>query len=114
MEFVAIMKKKSIRNSSFFFILCVVAIVISSCSSSVSTPHQKNAGQNQLIIIFNLSEITIGLDPGHGWQGASGAVSEGIQEKDVNLLIAIQTKKVLENYGFKVVLTRTGDDNHSL
>jgi len=57
---------------------------------------------------------TIGLDPGHGWQGDPGATGNGLQEKTVNLDIALQTKTILESNGFRVIMTRTGDDSNDL
>ena len=49
------------------------------------------------------------LDPGHGG-GEPGAVGPaGTREKDVNLAIALETKRQLEDLGATVVLTRTGD-----
>ncbi|MEX2294472.1 MAG: N-acetylmuramoyl-L-alanine amidase [Acidimicrobiales bacterium] len=56
-----------------------------------------------------LSGATVVLDPGHGG-GEPGAVGpSGTMEKDVNLAIAIETKRQLEAQGATVVLTRTGD-----
>jgi N-acetylmuramoyl-L-alanine amidase/Mg-chelatase subunit ChlD len=57
---------------------------------------------------------TVGLDPGHGWQGDPGATGNGLQEKTVNLDIALQTKTILESNGFRVIMTRTGDDSNDL
>jgi N-acetylmuramoyl-L-alanine amidase len=49
------------------------------------------------------------LDPGHGGdeEGAIGA--NGIKEKDVNLAVAERVRDRLEDEGYRVVLTRTGD-----
>ncbi|MEW5987012.1 MAG: N-acetylmuramoyl-L-alanine amidase [Chloroflexota bacterium] len=52
----------------------------------------------------------VALDPGHGWQGDSGAVGYGLQEKDVALDIAFRTRAILESSGIEVVMTRSGDD----
>jgi len=53
------------------------------------------------------------LDPGHG--GAdSGANYNGVQEKDVNLDIAMRTKPLIEAMGYRVLMTRTGDQTVSL
>jgi len=52
----------------------------------------------------------IGLDPGHGWRGDAGATYNGLKEKDVTLDIAFRTKALLEDRGFQVIMTRTGDD----
>lgn len=48
------------------------------------------------------------LDPGHGG-GANGAEYGGVKEKDLNLAIALQTARLLENAGVTVLLTRTDD-----
>jgi N-acetylmuramoyl-L-alanine amidase len=53
------------------------------------------------------------LDPGHG--GAdSGANYNGVQEKDVNLDIAMRTKPLIEAMGYRVLMTRTADQTVSL
>ncbi len=59
-----------------------------------------------------ISNLIVGLDPGHGWQSDPGAVGNGLQEKDVTLIIAVLTKAVLEGHGYQVIMTRTGDDEH--
>ena len=51
---------------------------------------------------------TVVIDPGHGGHDA-GAVSGGVQEKDLNLAVARKLKRLLENKGFKVVMTRDAD-----
>jgi N-acetylmuramoyl-L-alanine amidase CwlD len=52
---------------------------------------------------------TIVLDPGHGgiYTGARGR--SGIYEKDVNLSIAKHAAALLEDRGWRVILTRAGD-----
>ncbi len=57
------------------------------------------------------------LDPGHGGvdEGAvHQAKSEKVTEKDVTLLIALETAKKLRSRGFEVYLTRDGDQGLSL
>ncbi len=50
------------------------------------------------------------IDPGHGGvhRGAAGP-RIGILEKDVNLAIAAQARRILEERGFRVVMTRSQD-----
>ena len=48
------------------------------------------------------------LDPGHGGE-AEGASYGGVQEKNLNLAIAEQAAKLLEEAGVTVVMTRTDD-----
>lgn len=64
----------------------------------------QNVGATQT----NLSGYTICVDAGHGGTDP-GAVANGVQEKDVNLAIALKVAKLLEEDGAKVVLTRDGD-----
>jgi len=53
------------------------------------------------------------LDPGHGGDD-TGANYNGVQEKIVNLDIALRAKPLIEAMGFRVVMTRTGDQTLSL
>ncbi len=52
------------------------------------------------------------IDAGHGGIDPGGN-RPGIQEKDVNLAVALKLKEVLNNYGAKVVLTREADQDLS-
>ena len=51
---------------------------------------------------------TVVIDPGHGGHDA-GAVSSYAKEKDLNLAVARKLRKMLENQGYRVVMTRDGD-----
>lgn len=55
----------------------------------------------------NIYDIVI--DPGHGGSDY-GAVKNGYTEADLTMEIALKTKKKLEEYGFKVKLTREKDE----
>lgn len=53
-------------------------------------------------------EVTVVLDAGHG--GSDGGTEEGAAtEKDINLAVAVQMKKLLEAEGIAVILTRDQD-----
>jgi N-acetylmuramoyl-L-alanine amidase len=56
-----------------------------------------------------LSGATVVLDPGHGGEEPGAVGPGGTREKDVNLAIALETKRQLEAQGATVTLTRTGD-----
>jgi len=56
----------------------------------------------------DLSGYTICVDAGHGGTDP-GAVANGVEEKNVNLEIALKVAKLLEEDGARVVLTRNGD-----
>jgi N-acetylmuramoyl-L-alanine amidase len=53
------------------------------------------------------------IDPGHGGHD-SGAVRDGVREKDLNLRLAKQVALLLTEAGFTVILTRDGDQFVSL
>lgn len=52
--------------------------------------------------------ITVVIDAGHGGEDA-GAKNEGLQEKDITLLIAKKIKALNENSNVKIILTREAD-----
>ncbi len=60
------------------------------------------------------SKILICIDPGHGGKDCGTTGPTGLKEKDVNLDIAIRLKNKLVDAGFKVILTRESDINHSV
>ena len=53
------------------------------------------------------------IDPGHGGR-ETGAVHNGILEKDLNLEVATVLKNLLQNQGFEVAMTRHQDIDVSL
>ncbi|MCX7598778.1 MAG: N-acetylmuramoyl-L-alanine amidase [Armatimonadetes bacterium] len=56
-----------------------------------------------------LSGKTICLDPGHGGRDRGAAGPNGLQEKAVNLAIAVKAAELLRAAGARVVLTRSTD-----
>lgn len=58
-----------------------------------------------------MSKVFIGV--GHGGSD-SGAVANGLKEKDLNLSIALACKAELERHGVVVGISRTKDENDSL
>jgi len=53
------------------------------------------------------------IDPGHGGEDP-GAVANGMQEKELNLNIALEMKNLLDKAGLSVLLTREQDETLSL
>lgn len=56
---------------------------------------------------------TIVLDAGHGGS-QTGALYEGICEKDINLAVTKKVEAILRGYGYRVIMTRTGDTDVGL
>ena len=54
-------------------------------------------------------EVTVVIDAGHGGSDTGAWSPHGLNEKDVNLLVAKAVKAALERRGYKVVMTREDD-----
>ena len=52
---------------------------------------------------------TVILDPGHGGEDCGAIGVNGIYEKDLNLSISLAAKRLLEEKGYTVIMTRTED-----
>lgn len=63
---------------------------------------------------LKLSDLTIGLDAGHGGEFPGAISPSGITEKEVNLDIILKAADMLKKKGAKVVLTRDGDTGPSM
>ncbi len=72
-------------------------------------PKEKNTHRRQEHFAIPKSDgRVIVLDAGHGGKD-SGAICNGIQEKDLNLKVALQMEKILQANGYSVVMTRRED-----
>jgi N-acetylmuramoyl-L-alanine amidase len=56
-----------------------------------------------------LTGFTIAVDAGHGGENTGALGATGIQEKAINLAIALHLRSLLQDKGAKVVMTRTED-----
>lgn len=56
----------------------------------------------------NPQNFTIVIDPGHGGD-RPGACYEDIMEKDIDLAISLKLVTILQNLGYQVIMTRSGD-----
>jgi N-acetylmuramoyl-L-alanine amidase len=65
--------------------------------------------------LYGLQVKTIVIDPGHGGMDPGTVGELGTLEKDITLDVARRLKARLEqNYGYQILLTRTGDEKVSL
>jgi N-acetylmuramoyl-L-alanine amidase CwlD len=101
-----ISKAKNI-NYNFYriFFSIILAFIILTASFFISDIKSIFADDN--------SKILICIDPGHGGKDCGTIGPTGLREKDVNLDIAVKLKNKLADAGFKVILTRESDINHS-
>lgn len=96
-------------------IIFLVGVYVASCiflpkSFLVNKTASKNAvkGEDEVETV-DLSTKKVVLDSGHGGFDPGKESKSGIKEKDINLSIAFQLKKLLEDSGIEVVMTRTDD-----
>lgn len=65
--------------------------------------------KNSVDAIEDNEKKFIVIDPGHGGIDGGGMSASGVYEKEINLSISYYLKTYLENCGYNVVLTRSGD-----
>lgn len=93
------------RKIELFMILFLLmgAIVaswkLSELTANVSKEEKKDK-KDQVVIV---------VDPGHGGEDPGKVGINDVLEKDLNLQIAKKVKKLLEEAGIKIVMTRTND-----
>lgn len=58
--------------------------------------------------ILPVKSESVCLDPGHGGKDA-GAIYRDIYESNINLVVALKVKAILESDGYKVFMTRSDD-----
>lgn len=91
------MKVKVLKNS-----ICVIAVTIMCVSAvnwGVDTVKTQMTDMNPVLFI----------DPGHGGMDGGAVSSGGLPEKDINLAIALELKKLAQAEGWNVVMTRETD-----
>lgn len=83
----------------FLIILSVVFLFIINMENFTSVFNSKTDNKS----------LTVIVDAGHGGEDGGAVAPDGTVEKDINLDIAIKLQKVLQLYGFNVIMTRTED-----
>jgi N-acetylmuramoyl-L-alanine amidase len=81
------------------------------CPTSLFRLHVRSRQAQRAIAARRKRGPVIAIDPGHGGLD-SGAINTalGLQEKDVTLDIARRAQGLLERAGYRVVMSRTGDE----
>ena len=90
------------RKIELFMILFLLmgAIVASWKLSELTANVSEEEKKDQVVIV---------VDPGHGGEDPGKVGINDVLEKDLNLQIAKKVKKLLEEAGIKIVMTRTND-----
>lgn len=73
-------------------------------SSNYTVPEDDNYNY---VPVGSSDGMLIVIDPGHNYNGTdTGAVGNGLREQDITYYIAEKLKPLLENNGFRVIMTR--------
>jgi N-acetylmuramoyl-L-alanine amidase len=91
---------------------CVGLIVLGGCLTFIVTPDERPSLESQ-VAAASARFPTVVLDAGHGGKD-DGARGQGLVEKDLTLDVTQRTQKLLQQFGFKTVLTRSDDTFISL
>lgn len=96
---------------AFVFPVSEGAVVLAEEKISAGAPEElPTVSGNEIMIIEEEPTIpVVVIDPGHGGED-EGCSREAVQEKAVNLEIALRLAGELETMGFEVVLTREDDE----
>lgn len=97
---ILVVRKNNIILIGLIFLLLLAIYSLNvDVDRSVTVTNEKEAAERLII-----------LDAGHGGEdpGASGTAT-GIKEKDVNLVIARKVRTLLEEAGYKILMTRDED-----
>ncbi len=85
---------------------CVGLIVLGGCLTVIFAPDEQPYFESTLTPRSAFPIVV--LDPGHGGRD-EGARANGLVEKELTLDVATRAEKLLKQFGFQTVLTRTDD-----
>ncbi len=87
---------------------CVGLVVLGGCLTFIVAPDDSPTIESRLTAALNPTFPIVVIDPGHGGRD-NGACANGLQEKDLNLDVALRVEKLLGAFSFPTVLTRRDD-----
>lgn len=96
----------NIQKTGAATILAAAAIILLLTYFPMMFPKEASIQTSAIVS----SKKCVIIDAGHGGFDGGAVASDGTLEKDINLMIALDTARVLEALGYDVVLTRI-DDN---
>ena len=96
------MKKLRFIVLVIFLLLIIVLLLLSGIYFSVHPRESKSAS-------ISSKAFTVVLDCGHGGPDGGAVGADGTLEKDINLALGFSLQELLEQSGYRVVMTRTAD-----
>lgn len=111
---ILVLKRKNLMLAAIATVLTIAifGVNLNLGGKNADKDADKNLNLNLIPTTVNVSgegKVVV-LDPGHGGEdpGATSKFSD-LKEKDLNLKIALKTKALLEQSGYKVIMTRSED-----
>lgn len=92
------------RNYFHILFLCFVCLAVYTLSDPYVDVMQRETQTGKTD-----GQITVVIDPGHGGFDPGKVGINGALEKDINLLISLKLKSLLEQNDIKVIMTRDND-----
>lgn len=89
--------------------LCLISILITVFSFVFIGNYVYDKFNAVDVTAENITDKTVIIDAGHGAPDGGTSSSDGTVEKDINLMIALKLRDMLESMGIKTVMTRTDD-----
>jgi N-acetylmuramoyl-L-alanine amidase len=107
-------RKFALSHEAFDSISLQKGVVFRLYNKDLLKKLEQNNNQPVLRTLWHNSKPCIAIDPGHGGIDCGAMGHGGIREKDICLAIGTKVSNLLEQHGFSVVMTRTGDDTVGL
>ena len=112
--------KKHLYFKPLFILVIALVIVLVSVYIYKNLLHEPEEvitmdfSEEEAPVSYDLSGVTVALDPGHGGEDPGAPSNFGKNEATVVLSIAEKLQAALEDAGAEVVMTRNGDETKSL
>ena len=93
-------------NKTIVVIILIMALVFASAGIFIAERNK------DITPVMNIPDnATVILDAGHGGEDGGAVADDGTMEKTLNLDIALRLRDLLELAGYRVYMTRTGDQS---
>lgn len=97
-EFLTDVMKGRVRIALLFVMMAALSVLSVPAGNGIVSAVMRAGSANTIII-----------DPGHGGFDGGAESKDGVCEKDINLAIGLELKELLEDEGYRVVMTRDED-----
>ena len=93
------------RKWTVYYLLCLIALVV----TFALITKQGETVQTAANTSFNNDKAILIIDPGHGGEDGGAVASDGTNESNINLSVALTAADIARFLGWEVVMTRQDD-----